>query len=54
MADKLKVLKNANVTQADSLDALSIPIVTTDTERLAIKDVQLEITSLVAGDKLTE
>lgn len=50
MADKLKVLKNANVTQADSLDALSIPIVTTDTERLAIKDVQLEITSLVAGD----
>ena len=51
MADKLKVLKNVNVTQADSIGPLSIPIVTTDTERLAIKDVQLEITNLLSGDQ---
>ena len=50
MADKLIVLKNANVTRADGLEALSIPIVTTDIAQLAIKDVQLEITSLTTGD----
>ena len=51
MADKLKVFKNANVTNAASRSALSIPIYTTSgKERLAIKDVQLEITDLTGAD----
>ena len=51
MADKLKVFKNSNVTNAASTSALSIPIYTTSgKERLAIKDVQLEITDLTEAD----
>ena len=51
MADKLKVFKNENVTQADSNSALSIPVTTTgDDTRAVIKDVQLEITGLTSGD----
>lgn len=51
MADKLKVFKNEDVTQADSNDALSISIATTDSNtRLALKDVQLELTGLASSD----
>ena len=51
MADKLKVFKNANVTQEDSLSAVSIPITTTDENtRAVLKDVQLEITNLTSAD----
>ena len=51
MADKLKVFKNANVTQEDSRSAVSIPITTTDENtRAVLKDVQLEITNLTSAD----
>lgn len=51
MADKLKVFKNANVTQEDSLSAVSIPVTTTaPNTRAVLKDVQLEITDLTSAD----
>ena len=51
MADKLKVFKNANVTQEDSNSAVSIPVTTTDENtRVALKDIQLEITGLTSAD----
>jgi hypothetical protein len=51
MADKLKVFKNANVTQEDSNSALSIPVTNTgDDTRAVLKDVQLEMTGLTSED----
>ena len=52
MADILKVFKNGNVELAATGDATSIAIYTTAAdETIVLKDVQLEITELEAGDE---